>query len=608
MPTTCGFPNCKFRSRYKGFEDNRHFYRVPKKPTALRAKWLEAIGRTEANIVSQLRICSGHFHGGEKKEGDIPVADPAIDPPKRIELPSKNQRLPVGPSSSFVRNYHRGGSSNASRFRGRGRGSLSLKLIPPRFLSPLPPPNLLTSAQNLTPMEVSMLDMNQDALMNVWNMLLNGPPYLPPLSTILQTIPQNAMLPSTATATAQPIDLSCVRSSALVIFDRCPAHLTDIPEIKCCKSVVKNVVVISKLDELWLYPEIPQTTIVIVFYDMSLFNKDTLRHFKNLQFVVLADTLGNSIEDAVDYLGRNGILHKIILPQPDIDIAADLIFSMILQVNYKVTSIQAYHNDHTSRAESVHFTRNLREKIIGIIGLDTIGLAVARRCAVFGLKVVIYDPTVPEGMCSGFGFEKVDYLEKLLPLCDFLTFHSGWLEMDFISQIDISGHRVGLIRKDASLICLTNRVNFDYLALTRSLNQGNIKSVVLTKKHITNLLSLHTSISEDTRSLPSIHEINPSKLITKESLITHRQNVSEFVLSFLNELVRQPTRMQKLTSGENQCPNNSIKSEVIGKKQIQIYQEGSESKGKEPKDLNYNRMLFSIDTLVKSGKDPERIS
>lgn len=26
----------------------------------------------------QLRICSGHFHGGEKKEGDIPVPDPEV--------------------------------------------------------------------------------------------------------------------------------------------------------------------------------------------------------------------------------------------------------------------------------------------------------------------------------------------------------------------------------------------------------------------------------------------------------------------------------------------------------------------------------------------------
>ncbi|CAL8095652.1 unnamed protein product [Calicophoron daubneyi] len=93
MPTTCGFPNCRFRSRYRGAEDNRHFYRVPKKPAILRKRWLEAIGRTEETIVSQLRVCSGHFHGGEKHEGDIPVADPAVDKVVRIELPPKASRL-----------------------------------------------------------------------------------------------------------------------------------------------------------------------------------------------------------------------------------------------------------------------------------------------------------------------------------------------------------------------------------------------------------------------------------------------------------------------------------------------------------------------------------
>jgi len=37
--------------------------------------------------LQQLRVCSGHFHGGEKKEGDIPVADPEVDPPVKIDLP-----------------------------------------------------------------------------------------------------------------------------------------------------------------------------------------------------------------------------------------------------------------------------------------------------------------------------------------------------------------------------------------------------------------------------------------------------------------------------------------------------------------------------------------
>ncbi|CAH8514621.1 unnamed protein product [Schistosoma turkestanicum] len=114
MPTTCGFPNCRFRSRYRGAEDNRHFYRVPKKPAILRKKWLEAIGRTEETIVSQLRVCSGHFFGGEKNEGDVPVADPAVDEPIRIELPPK---IPRFQSTVNKRNCcgTRGGG-------GRGRG------------------------------------------------------------------------------------------------------------------------------------------------------------------------------------------------------------------------------------------------------------------------------------------------------------------------------------------------------------------------------------------------------------------------------------------------------------------------------------------------------
>ncbi|XP_022080614.1 C-terminal-binding protein 1-like isoform X2 [Acanthaster planci] len=97
MPTTCGFPNCKFRSRYKGTEDPRHFYRVPKRPTVLRERWLEAIGRTEETIVGQLRICSCHFPGGEKKEGDVPVPDPEIDPPVTVDVSTLNNSRPRSP-------------------------------------------------------------------------------------------------------------------------------------------------------------------------------------------------------------------------------------------------------------------------------------------------------------------------------------------------------------------------------------------------------------------------------------------------------------------------------------------------------------------------------
>uniref|UniRef100_A0A915E3Q4 THAP-type domain-containing protein n=1 Tax=Ditylenchus dipsaci TaxID=166011 RepID=A0A915E3Q4_9BILA len=116
MPTTCGFPNCKFRSRYRGQEDNRHFYRIPKRPTQLRQRWLNAIGRTEETVVSQLRICSAHFSDGEKKDGDIPVPDPMLDPPVFISLPPKElrgsnasssiQRLAAKRSKLLMQHHH----------------------------------------------------------------------------------------------------------------------------------------------------------------------------------------------------------------------------------------------------------------------------------------------------------------------------------------------------------------------------------------------------------------------------------------------------------------------------------------------------------------------
>jgi len=37
-------------------------------------------------LSQQLRICSGHFRGGRKSEGDIPVADPDVDDPIRIDV------------------------------------------------------------------------------------------------------------------------------------------------------------------------------------------------------------------------------------------------------------------------------------------------------------------------------------------------------------------------------------------------------------------------------------------------------------------------------------------------------------------------------------------
>lgn len=61
---------------------------------------------------------------------------------------------------------------------------------------------------------------------------------------------------------------------------------------------------------------------------------------------------------------------------------------------------------------------------------------------------------------------------------------------------------------EASIICPTNRVSFDSRPLARSLGHGHIKSAVLTKEQIANLLPAYASIS-GTCSLSSAYHTDP---------------------------------------------------------------------------------------------------
>jgi len=107
MPTTCGFPNCKFRSRYRGADDNRHFYRVPKKPPILRERWLQAIGRTEDTIVNQEVSTNPSYSITSSSISPHPVinvvvvfADDAIKLLLLLLLPSRD--IPIVKVYSFV--------------------------------------------------------------------------------------------------------------------------------------------------------------------------------------------------------------------------------------------------------------------------------------------------------------------------------------------------------------------------------------------------------------------------------------------------------------------------------------------------------------------------
>nr|CDS15753.1 Zinc finger C2CH type [Echinococcus granulosus] len=621
MPTTCGFPNCKFRSRYKGFEDNRHFYRVPKKPAVLRDKWLEAIGRTEANIVSQLRICSGHFHGGEKKEGDIPVADPAVDPPRRIELPSRGLRLSTASvgSAALGRDYrtlvrfpftvsthHRrgGGSSAQCRFQPlsvslRGRAEAFLK---PPSPPPLPPPPSLPSqtlsaiASTLTASSAA-LEGQWSEKMQIWNLLLGGTP----------TYPFSHNRSAQNTHSPGPL---CTKSRTMVIFDRFSDYFFEFHTLRKCIPPMNNVAIVRKLSEIWLTPEVFRTAAVIIFYDMDLYDKEIIRHFINLQLVILADVFSDLIDEASNYFRSHGIHFRIMQPEPDIDTTADIIFSKILQYNYDTCSgdsplLLEHTGDHSKKI----FLKSLRGRMLGLVGLDPIGLAIARRCSIFGLQVIVHDPTVSEGTCSGLGLARSEHLESLLPLCNFISFHN-W-KLDTLNnegyQLNITSQHLNLMQKDASIFCSTNRVSFDILALARSLGQSHIKSVALTKEQIAELMSCRLAVTGGSKGMPNVFAISLPKLLSEESFISHRRRVANFVTGFLCGM-GEPRLTQSIHSSVHKPISSNRREQFVvsdssspAEQNTEIDLNALNSSSIEPQCFHCNSVAFSIDTLLTSS-------
>jgi D-3-phosphoglycerate dehydrogenase len=65
----------------------------------------------------------------------------------------------------------------------------------------------------------------------------------------------------------------------------------------------------------------------------------------------------------------------------------------------------------------------LKGKTVGVVGLGQIGSEVARRCQALDMKVVGFDPLVPEDRLAAAGVTKVT-LEQLLAAADFITLHT----------------------------------------------------------------------------------------------------------------------------------------------------------------------------------------
>ncbi|GAA5514679.1 D-3-phosphoglycerate dehydrogenase [Deinococcus carri] len=113
----------------------------------------------------------------------------------------------------------------------------------------------------------------------------------------------------------------------------------------------------------------------------------------------------------------------------------------------------------------------LKDKTLGIVGLGRIGSIVADRAQGLRLKVVAFDPYVPENKFERLGVERAASLDELLTQVDFLTVHTP---LTGETQGMIGTRELALLRPGSIVVNAARGGIVEEAALVEALKSGHL--------------------------------------------------------------------------------------------------------------------------------------
>lgn len=117
----------------------------------------------------------------------------------------------------------------------------------------------------------------------------------------------------------------------------------------------------------------------------------------------------------------------------------------------------------------------LAEKTLGIIGVGSIGSAVAQRAAALGMRVLGYDPALTGELVQARGALPTP-LEALLAQSDFLSLH---VPLTPETRHLITGQNLAYMKRGVRLICTARGGLIDETALLGALESGQVAGAAL---------------------------------------------------------------------------------------------------------------------------------
>jgi D-3-phosphoglycerate dehydrogenase / 2-oxoglutarate reductase len=111
------------------------------------------------------------------------------------------------------------------------------------------------------------------------------------------------------------------------------------------------------------------------------------------------------------------------VPDYCIDEVSDHAMALLLSAVRKIPLANRQVHGGEWRMPAVVPIHRLRDRVLGLVGFGRIPQLVAPKARAFGLRIVAYDPYVPDEVCENADVAKVDF-PSLLRISDYVSIHS----------------------------------------------------------------------------------------------------------------------------------------------------------------------------------------
>ena len=235
-----------------------------------------------------------------------------------------------------------------------------------------------------------------------------------------------------------------------------------------------EIVALNAFSEDDLLDHIADADAIMLYHFISLTRK-TIERLKHCRLIVRCGVGFDNVDRAA---ARDKGIPVANVPDYGTEEVADSAIGMLLTLTRGIhyTNSRLQRKEGPWIYEQVRPLHRLRDRVFGIIGLGRIGTATALRAKALGMRVVFYDPYVPDGRDKSLGVTRCETLEDLLAQSDAVSLHCPRTDE---TQHIINPKTLGQMKPGSFLINTARGGCVDAAAVVDAISENQLRGAAL---------------------------------------------------------------------------------------------------------------------------------